>query len=127
MEKQKRVKSLTVTSKRKSSMQLKSWLMYWGSLRIMPGALSRASHSVTRNSAASCLIPSGNWEDWATCTQALSMSKISGRMKGQRNLKATVMTEPRDVKYRLKTYVGELETRYGKRPVIRGHEAHSGA
>ena len=52
--------NLTVTSRRKSSMQLKSWLMYWGSLRIMPGALSRASHSVTRNSAASCLIPSGN-------------------------------------------------------------------
>ena len=52
--------NLTVTSSRNSSMQLKSWLMYWGSLRIMPGALSRASHKVTRNSAASCLMPSGN-------------------------------------------------------------------
>jgi len=52
--------SLTVTSSRNSSIQLKSWLMYWGSLRIMPGAFSRASHKHTRNSAASCLMPSGN-------------------------------------------------------------------
>lgn len=40
----------------------------WGALRIMPGAFSRASHSVTRNSAASCRVLSSNCSASAICT-----------------------------------------------------------
>ncbi len=52
-----------------------------GRRRIMPGAFSRASHSVTRNSTASVRMPDSSESDSATCSMALTMSTSCLRRK----------------------------------------------
>ena len=58
---------LTLAEQGPTSMSRRKKTRHWnrrasccGSLRIMPGAFSRASHSVTRNSVASCLVLSSS-------------------------------------------------------------------
>lgn len=51
---------------------LKSVSVKVGSLRIMPGAFSRASHSVTRNSAASWRVPESSPSVSATCSGSVA-------------------------------------------------------
>ena len=66
-------------SSRKVTRQWKRRATSAGSLRIMPGAFSRASHSVTRNSAASCRVLSSScsasaiWKEGSRRSQVLSL------------------------------------------------------
>jgi len=48
-----------------------------GSLRIMPGAFSRASHSVTKNSAASCLVLSTKASASAICITGMTLRDMA--------------------------------------------------
>mmetsp|Transcript_12792 Transcript_12792/g.38563 ORF Transcript_12792/g.38563 Transcript_12792/m.38563 type:complete len:454 (+) Transcript_12792:1370-2731(+) len=61
-------------SSRKDSMMRKMASAKVGSLRIIPGALSRASHSVTRNSAASWRVASSSASAPAICSIAATTS-----------------------------------------------------
>ena len=66
----------TSMSSKKPVRHWKSWPMKCGSLRIMPGAFSRASQSVTRNSAASCLVLSSRLLASAICNAPSAQSQI---------------------------------------------------